>query len=671
MSFGVNFMTNEKSLLSFSIMSVEWNNERDYIDMIIPFVLNALTFDEKSKVVSITDTNKTLEKEFGIIILNNVLETIFKRLTIPKYGYLKLFNSTFFMTDKYIDKASFENKQRKATENQNYVLKELFKFYDDLKVEYIQKDVENDFIKYLSKYGYSVLSEKSFVHKDPLNIENSRIGRFIENAYNHDSLTFNYIKDIVKGAMLVSSIHMQKSSKLKLNTKFKNTEVYLDTPLLIYALGYSGKAQEETTKELISLLKEAGAVVCFFEHTEDEVKGVLDAYIGHYRNNTLYKSYNYDYLIQENVTALQAEQYKVTLRSKLESMGIYYRDTLSFDSEEVKKISWSGFEQYLNDNIFYNKESRRDNDIKSIVSMYMLRERDNYKRIENCQAIFVTTNQSLVMRTNDYFTEVEGRRDYPSIIDDTLLTSIVWLKCTTCSDELPTMKLISDALAAQEPSKKFWDEFIGIVEKYRDEDYITEEEAIELKYELFCKHNIYQISDGDYKKVTHGTIKETLELNNKYKHKEISDKYEKEHDENNKLKKQLIQECSEKYLKILTISDMYFYLGKLWWLISAIIIFIITAWVSGMQSNISNIITIAIATLIFPAINFLLMVIDKAIDKNINYIESYFVNKAKLLYSNKVKSLVYANYDSLQEEIIKYCIDNKYVSKSKKELESV
>ncbi|MDF2611460.1 MAG: hypothetical protein K0R92_2934 [Lachnospiraceae bacterium] len=666
---GVKFMTNEKSLISFAIMSVEWKNERDYLDMIIPFVLNSIVSDSKSNIVSISETKRKLEKEFGIKLLSNVLELIFKRLTNKDYGYLKLNNSSFFLTDKVINNEQFEKARVQATENQEYVLKELFKYYDSLQIEYNKIDVEKDLIKYLSKYGYSVLSENDFIDEDPQNIENSRIGKFIEYIYKNDNITFKYVKDIVKGAMLVSSLHMQKCKKIKLESKFKDTEIYFDTPLLIYALGYSGKAQEEAVKELINLLQDSGASVCYFEHTEDEIRGILDAYIAHYKRNTLYKSYNYDYLIEENVTDLDAEQYKIMLRSRLEKLGLKFKETLNFASEEIKKVSWSGYEKYLEDHITYNKYSSRDNDIKSVVSMYMLRKRDNYSRIENCEAIFVATNLSLVMHTNNYFREVEQRKDYQVIIDDTLLTSIVWLKCTTCSDDLPTMKLISDALASQVPNKQFWEKFIQIVDKYKEEDLITEDEANELKYESFCKYNIYQITNGDYKKVNHGSIMETLEQNNKQKHQEIQGKYEKEVNEKNKVKDMFIQEAGEKYLKKLFISDLYFGISKIWWIISTIVLYLTSNWVTGFNNlQGKSAIIVSVLTVISPLAYFILKLIEKIIDRNINFIETYFTQKAHSTYENRIRILIFQNYDFYHEEIIQYCLDRKFVKNKNREL---
>lgn len=661
MYFGVNFLSNEKGLISFAIISAEWDNNRDYLDMIIPFVLNSINAHKQTGIVSLIETKERLKEEFGISILSNLLELIFKRLTNEEYAYLKLEKSTFYLTGKEIKTEQFEKDRLTARENQQRVLKELFRFLDSNDVEYNKTEIESDLIKYLSKYGYKVLESTDFMYEDPLNIVNFRIGRFIEYIYHNDEVVFEYVKEIVKGAMLASTIHVQNGKKLRLNKKFNGTEVYFDTSLLFYALGYSGKAQEVAIKELINVLQEAEAKVCYFSHTLEEVNGILDAYISLYKNNSLYRSYNYDYLIQEKVTDVQALQYKAMLRTNLDRLGLVYKETLSFDSEEVKKVDWLGFEKYLNEHMIYNKETSRDNDIKSIVSMYMIRKRDDYLRIESCDAIFVTTNLSLVQHTNNYFKEHEKRKDYQAIIDDTLLTSIVWIKCAKCSDELPTMKLISDALASQIPNKKFWEEFLKTVDEYKDKDIISEDNANELKYEAFCKRNIYNASDGDYRKVTHGTILETLELNERLKHKELVNKLEVTNEAKNKYKDMAIQEAGNKCLRVKSIADIFLIISKTWWIISAIGLYFLSEFITSILGveKASNII-ITLTTSIVPFLAFMVMILEKVLDRNINIIESYFIKKAISSYEPYIKEYIDSNYSELNEEIFEYCIINKF-----------
>ena len=156
MQYGVKFMSNDKSIISFAIMSIESNNNKDYIDMIIPFVLYILT-DKKADIVSINDTKRRLLDEFGIKIPSNVLEALLKRLTTNNYGYLRREKNLFFYTEKQIEIGNFEEERSKAQQNQLRVLDELYTFLQQKEIVFEKSEIDKRLIEYLSKYGYTVI----------------------------------------------------------------------------------------------------------------------------------------------------------------------------------------------------------------------------------------------------------------------------------------------------------------------------------------------------------------------------------------------------------------------------------------------------------------------------------------------------------------------------------
>ena len=104
--WGVRFVANDKSLISFSIISTSWEKyKKDNIDLIIPFVLYYFensTSLKPNEIVSISDAKSYIEKEFGLKILSNIMEIIFNRLSFNTYGYLKKEKKNFYITAKDI-----------------------------------------------------------------------------------------------------------------------------------------------------------------------------------------------------------------------------------------------------------------------------------------------------------------------------------------------------------------------------------------------------------------------------------------------------------------------------------------------------------------------------------------------------------------------------------------
>lgn len=61
---GVRFVANDKSLISFSLISSMWGKyKKDSIDMLIPFVLYSFSeLDNDNSIVSVIDTKEYVEK---------------------------------------------------------------------------------------------------------------------------------------------------------------------------------------------------------------------------------------------------------------------------------------------------------------------------------------------------------------------------------------------------------------------------------------------------------------------------------------------------------------------------------------------------------------------------------------------------------------------------------
>lgn len=599
---GISFMTNDKSLISLALIKTNWEEQqKDFVDMLIPFVLYSISDLKYNDIISITDTRDKLEKEFGIDVYNNVVETFFKRLASHEHfdkPYVYKEKGVYYRSNEFIDTKSFEDNRNRFIENQDEVIKYFIEFLVNKNIQFDISIAKNELISYLCKYGHNVLKYDFKIQNNT--IWTKRIGEFIEWLYNTNTSTFNYLEDITRGGMLSIVYFNDGSNKeIKISQKFKNTEVYLDTPLLMYILNYSGEVMQKTVQELVDLLYANGATVCTFEHNLIELEGILNAYINRYRKGTLNTSYNFDYLIENDVKPEKIETDIPSLRYMLQSKKIDVKDTPDYD-DYWRNIGTTNFNNYLSGKINYSKDDRRDNDVASISAIYRLRDRDMYHKYETCKALFVATNSFLVYHTQKYFKEEEHKRGIPAIVDDTFLTSLLWLKSIKKDDKLPTLKLVADALAAQEPSKKFWDTFLDKIEELRKRDEITEDELIELKYGLFSKKNMFDVTEGDVNKITHETVKKVQQMNFRMQHKEIIEEknaiisekekaievkqeYQKKYHD---MRDELIKIKSEPYIKqIKKHKKLYNILGLI--LVSTIIYFIVD-WVTHISGFLSN-----------------------------------------------------------------------------------
>ncbi|MCJ7432867.1 MAG: hypothetical protein MUO77_05200, partial [Anaerolineales bacterium] len=104
------------------------------------------------------------------------------------------------------------------------------------------------------------------------------VASFILNAKNQESQIYEYIDIIVKGFMIAQVLYLPDAHETK--KRFTKTKVFLDTSFIIYALGYGGAEFKNSSTELLELLYKNNASLCCFEHTVQEIEGILLACSG-------------------------------------------------------------------------------------------------------------------------------------------------------------------------------------------------------------------------------------------------------------------------------------------------------------------------------------------------------------------------------------------------------
>lgn len=112
---GIKFMNKNKTLISLALFQTNWEeSQKDYVDMLIPFVLYSISNLKENNIVSITDTRNNLKNDFGIDLYNNVIEMIFKRLSSSSHyqePYLVKKKNIYYKSKCKIDIKLFEQKE--------------------------------------------------------------------------------------------------------------------------------------------------------------------------------------------------------------------------------------------------------------------------------------------------------------------------------------------------------------------------------------------------------------------------------------------------------------------------------------------------------------------------------------------------------------------------------
>jgi hypothetical protein len=335
------------------------------------------------------------------------------------------------------------------------------------------------------------------------------IAKYIEYLQISQSSELDFLETVVKGNMLANSIFLSEPGLYQ--RRFKNTTIYLDAPLIIFALGYTGEPRKWPVTELILLLKNYGAQLKIFRHSFDEIVGILSACSEIIRRGQFKDSYgpSMEYFIQTGYSETDIMMFIANLESDLLNLGISVVDKPPYEDFEIS-INEEEFCIYLKDRVSYSKDPPLERDKDSITAVLRLRRGQAYVSYEECQALFVTSNLSLAYCARDYPDYNYQVGTVPLVLTDYELTNLVWLKNPSLSPNLPRRRIIADSYASIQPTDSLWSKYLGTIERFKKDSKISTDQYFVLRHSIQAKSELLEKTRNDERVFTEGTVDEIL-----------------------------------------------------------------------------------------------------------------------------------------------------------------
>jgi len=645
-------MKNPDALVTVAMLSAFLKKEnKEYLDIITPFILRLLPKKQGEKV----DKSKIMQdlcSEYGFEDMPmNVLVLILSRLSRYKVGILHKENGEYYVK-KVFDSTEFDNKRLRMKELIESVLDSLIKFFDS-NTSYksiTREEAKNRFILFLNYYGYSIIKDidelKSItIHTD---VNNYHVARFILDEYKNDTAVFHSILEIIKGFLVYKSIYFfSTQQKIAINSKLKGTVVYFDTRLLIYALGYNREEDKLATRELIRLIKENGGEVKTFSHIKDEVAGILTKFA---KDKDSRNSLSLDYLNTNNYDEVDVIRLRDALTTNLKVIGIEVVDVPEYGCVQEHDVKDKGFldlqelKDRLNENFRkigkFPKDTSIENDIDSISAISRIRGKSRSCSVEDCKAIFATTNLIILKTLHELYHERFYRGEICFAITDVDLTSILWLKSFDKPTNLPCLKLLENAYAACCPSPEVMNSFVEKVNQLEKEGKVSVEEALLMRSQHSIKQDIVELSENNPDKITPDLIikvKERL-VNDLTKESQVKiDALTKENREYKDRKNQAYERAeSEARLKSSNLEKILIMTAKFIFGIIGLIAILVLIYTNVISDY--KLIPISIILIVISVLGFIDTIKNKygVVLKYITIIKERYFNK---IYAQKVEEL--------------------------------
>lgn len=477
-------MKNKNALISMACFSESANNPYAVFCEYIKYSV----YTHASKKLTISEIQKVVGEEFGIYLPYHILSNCLKIL--EKEKSIQITDHCVTRIGQY-DSSVFERSRNDYRNIESSLIEKLRSFASSYNKNWNDEEARELLTKVLDNQG---LAYDIFFHDNdkalntlndiivdddtleeemesgesdgPLYRDEYLVGKFIKEIISTDNIYKDYLISICTGLMICSGVYQLPSSKASIvQAQIRGSFFFFDTKLLLRFIECSGEAAISATKELVKLIQDAGGVVCYYQHTKEEIEYAFDETIRKLRLNLPVLDNEMRLFISKTKNPLAILRAKrSSFVQELSAADIFEKPTNDYTEQEMLKYGFdlSTLRQYMHQNLLW-KEKTIDNDALSIWETHM-RRRANYddycgtsKRLD----VFVTSNTRLISIALEFKSEkphMDHIQSWKSnrlpIITDFRLMCRLWSPASEAG-RVPLMYISENAMAALRPTTTY------------------------------------------------------------------------------------------------------------------------------------------------------------------------------------------------------------------------
>lgn len=515
----------QSTLTSLAILKVNFDDAgHDYADNFLPFVVEAIRTTEHDEI-SISALQRDIRESFGLVVPQGALNTLLRRA--ERKNLVKRAHGVFCRVPG-AGNSEFAKERADALRQQSALIAKLVSFVQEkLGLVWDPEEAEEAMLRHLQQSCVPILAATTEGCPIPPLPPSAPATEFAVNAFTvhlfeTDPPGFAVLEAVAKGNMLATALFLPEIANA--NKKFKSLTVYLDTTLLLRALGLEGEGLREPAVELLTLLYEMNVDLACFDATRDELRGILDAARHALQDRSRIKRglfSVYENFISSGLRASDVELIIARLERSLKALHVNVKERplhqVSLTLDEAKLT------QILTDLMPAQNAVAQRHDIDCITAIHRLRRGQPKSDVETCGHVFVTSNNALAMAAARYFIDEHERLVVPLCINDHTMATLAWVKNPTLANNWTRKRLIADSYAALRPSNDLWRKYAKEVARLQEAKEISDEEYDVLRFSMVARNALMDSTLGRPDAFTEGTVREVLEVAKKHIRKETEE----------------------------------------------------------------------------------------------------------------------------------------------------
>lgn len=502
-----------QTAVSLAVLQVNWDRRKhDYLDNFVPIVAECVRL-LKYEVVTVDELRNELESRFGLRFPQAAINTILGRLR--KKGYVRLEDEVYYKNPDQLSSLDFRKVQQEVIRMHDSLIRHMVDYCKrEFGVRWSSDEAENHLLACLRENDLQIMTAVTSGTLIPditplTKTSKYYVAKYMQHLQDTQPAELDYLEKIVEGNMLANAIFLPDPARAE--QKFRNTKIFFDTSFLIFALGYAGKPRQEPSSELLEILYETGGNLCYFQHTVNEIKGILDSCAQRIRNGETSDQYgSIEYFIEKNFSDSDILLLSVNLERDLAAINVRIKEKPPYTEEFV--IDEEALGKALEKEIKYRRPQARNRDVDSLSAIMRLRRMEDYYILEDCKALFISTNSAVSKVARQFFYKEDCENAIAPCITDYTLTNLLWLKKPLKLPDLPRKRIIADCYAALQPDENLVRAYLTKIKQKEDNGDITADEVFLLRHSMEAKQALMDLTSGDERGFAQGTINEILAL---------------------------------------------------------------------------------------------------------------------------------------------------------------
>jgi len=430
-------MSNTKPLINLAILeTLKAEKTKDEIDLFVPYVAISIN-NLKNIPFTAVDIQGQLKNDFGIDAPIAAVDVLLTRS--KKRDLIRIENHVYFPVVENIKpwKVQYDGRVDSVDESINNVVNAFIGFTKNKYGKDIGKD---EAIDYLYEYLVENIGDSALISIKKKNKANNSIknrkhltANFIADSYFKSAGLWECIEVVARSIMLGS--YLGYANQIAGKKKYENITVYLDTPIVLGMLGYSGENKATTLTEMINMLVSYDVNVVVFDITFREVEGILLAWKSDLaeRKYDRFNPKTLDLLKHKGIDQAALDTHISLLEKRIEDHGATVKR--GFKLRDQYNCNVSALEQKIKDE-FHGKWVDPRHDADALNRIVNTRKDERITKLSQEFSVFVTPNVALVNIGADFFGDLD--RSIPYVVTDKWLTTMFWFKHPEIFKDLPT-----------------------------------------------------------------------------------------------------------------------------------------------------------------------------------------------------------------------------------------